>query len=295
MSETLLVKIIKAKDLKDADGRFSGKSDPYVRLKLLDHAGDPLDQTDKCKRTTTKQNTNDPFWDETYTFGNLSNPCSYKLKLNVLDKDYFTRDDDLGDTTIELGSLLDTDEWQQFNDLPIAGYIWKSLLTVHLNTKGSWGNGPGPLSLSVNVKRATGLKNADSWTGGQSDPYVRLTLQDETGRAIQTKQTSVKDEGGASVTWDELIIFEDLAKPAKCKLALQVLDKDQFTKDDALGKEVTIHLGMLPYDQGWTDYDDLKIDDKAKLSVALTTDGGWGNSKRHTFQMDGACCACTVT
>lgn len=288
MTSSLVVRVKHAKGLKDADGMpFSGKSDPYVKLRLLNPDGEKLCA---AKQTKVVQNTSDPEWNEEITFAGITAPAACILKINVLDKDYLVgkfadflnKDDDLGDAEVHLGTLSDSKEWQEFNDIVVAGWVWKSRVSFDLQTGGTWGNGPAESNvLTVRVKNAVGLRDADGYFQGKNDPYVYCTLVDFKGKKVgEAKQTKILEEGGTDVEWNEDLRWEGLATPCALTLKVNVYDKDTLTKDDDLG-DTKIHLGTLRYSPDFQKFDNIEIykKNKSKLNLEICTHNGWGNNK----------------
>lgn len=302
MTHSVVVRVRQAKGLRDADGMpFSGKSDPYVKLRLLDADGEKIAP---AKKTKYLNDTSDPVWDETLTFAGISTPAACILKLNVLDKDhlvgkfadFLNKDDDLGDAEVHLGTLSDGKEWQVFNDVVVAGWIWKSMLSFDLCTEGRWGNGSESKMLTVRVKKAWGLRDADGYFSGKNDPYVYCSLLDHNGKKVgESKQTKVLEEGGQDVEWNEDLVWEDLTSPCALTLKVNVYDKDTLTRDDDLG-DTKIYLGALNYTPTFQVFDDITIQkkEKSKLSLELCTHNGWGNNKPVPIgeQASGGCKCC---
>ncbi|KAF0536942.1 calcineurin temperature suppressor cts1 [Gigaspora margarita] len=90
MKGPLKVTVVEAKNLKDED--VIGKSDPYIELWL--------DKNYKQK-TTTKSNTINPTYNETFTFH--VDGQKY-LHLKVMDKDLVS-DDEIGEGKVELSKI----------------------------------------------------------------------------------------------------------------------------------------------------------------------------------------------
>jgi len=145
---TLVVKVRNAKGLRNTDGPFAGKSDPYVVLRLVDRHGKTVAGP---KQTSVKDDTLSPVWDEDIVFEDLDMPSAYTLKVNVFDKDTFlgtghldwlAPDDKLGDAKVDLGELYRTREFQD-RELTIERRkfgFFKAKLNIGLSTTGQWGN-----------------------------------------------------------------------------------------------------------------------------------------------------------
>lgn len=285
----LLVKIKCARGLRDADWAFSGGSDPYVRLRIVHD-----DDHNKVLRTTKtkilKEGGRDPVWNEEFTFSDLATPGAYTLKLNVLDKDFLTSDDPLGEVTVPLGTLSAETGWQDFDNVWIDGVLFKSYLSFSLSTQGQWGNTPnGNDSLKVKVKKANGLRDADGMLNGKNDPYCIVSIVDSKGNVLSgPKQTSVKEEAGQDVEWNEEFIFDGLKNACASRLQLQVYDKDHYTMDDNLG-EVMFHLGTLRCAEGWQDFKLALMKYPGTITFALSNEGQWGHGRKGT-----PICECSI-
>ncbi|KAI7898187.1 C2 domain-containing protein [Cokeromyces recurvatus] len=101
-SGTLNVTIIEARKLHGED--LIGKNDPYVELWVDD---------DYKQRTTTISNTNDPVWNQTFTFP-LNEGRKHKLYLKVFDKDTIGSDT-IGEAKFDFESA--------FNGVPIDTWV----------------------------------------------------------------------------------------------------------------------------------------------------------------------------
>ncbi|KAI9484588.1 C2 domain-containing protein [Zychaea mexicana] len=87
----LTVTVCEGKDLKDQDA--VGKNDPYVEMWL---------DEDYKQRSSTINNTNNPVWNETFSFNVPAGSHDKKLYLKVLDKDLVSSSDKIGDTKVDL-------------------------------------------------------------------------------------------------------------------------------------------------------------------------------------------------
>ncbi|KAG1469155.1 hypothetical protein G6F56_003422 [Rhizopus delemar] len=91
---TLAVTIIEARKLHGED--LIGKNDPYVELWL----------DDKYKqKTSVLNNTNDPVWNQTFTFPLEDNGRKHKLYMNVRDKDMIGSDE-IGEAKFDFESVF---------------------------------------------------------------------------------------------------------------------------------------------------------------------------------------------
>jgi len=118
--------------LKDANLLpFKGKSNPYVCLEL-----------DGCKlqRTSTRDNTLNPVWNELITFDGVHKPALKMLKIKVCDDDNY-HDDTIGYYKFDLGQLKSMDAPQDFSlvvDRRMFGWF-KATLNISFKTSG-WGS-----------------------------------------------------------------------------------------------------------------------------------------------------------
>ncbi|KAI3935583.1 hypothetical protein MKW92_031826 [Papaver armeniacum] len=98
---TLEVLLVDASKLKDTD--FIGKMDPYVIIQFGNQ---------KRKSTVARDDGKAPLWNEKFTF-DVEYPDNirdehhqYKLNLTIMDKDRFSRDDFVGESTIYVTDVL---------------------------------------------------------------------------------------------------------------------------------------------------------------------------------------------
>jgi len=144
----LVVHVKNATGLRNTDGPFAGKSDPYVILCLVDGNGKTVAGP---KQTSVKDDTLNPVWNEDIVFEGLDTPAAYTLRVNVFDKDTFlgtghldwlSPDDKLGDGKVDLGTLYNTRDFQD-KELVIERRklgLFKATLNISLSTQGQWGN-----------------------------------------------------------------------------------------------------------------------------------------------------------
>jgi hypothetical protein len=103
----LQVTLVEARGLNSKD--FLSRSDPYVILSM---------NGIRHKSRVIKNNAN-PRWMETFTFG-VSNPNIDIIRLEVVDRDFFTPDDVIGYADLPIGGLqrgVPRDEW-----VPLRGH-----------------------------------------------------------------------------------------------------------------------------------------------------------------------------
>merc|ERR1719223_1824830 len=124
--------LMKAENLGGGDG-LGMAADPYVYIKL--EGCDPL-------RSATVANDRNPEWNEIMLFENVESPASKELDICLYDDDTF-KDDKMAQFKLDLGTLIQTDEPQEFNIVVVDGYFSDSTLTFSVKTDGSWGNPPG--------------------------------------------------------------------------------------------------------------------------------------------------------
>ncbi|KAI7849752.1 C2 domain-containing protein [Circinella umbellata] len=103
----LTVTLHEAKDLKSED--LFGKNDPYVEMWLDD---------DYKQRSSEVSNSNNPVWNETFTFNITEGSSDKKLYLKVLDKD-LVGSDKIGDAKVDLKDIvLGGGEFNEWVKLP---------------------------------------------------------------------------------------------------------------------------------------------------------------------------------
>lgn len=87
-------------------------------------------------------------------------------------------------------------------------------------------------TITVNLKEGKNLKACDS--NGKSDPYVILTVADQTFKSKAIK-------ANINPTWNETFIFTVLDSSKTIFLRIKVYDQDILGRDDEMG-EVKINL-----------------------------------------------------
>ncbi|KAI9261053.1 C2 domain-containing protein [Sporodiniella umbellata] len=100
---TLNVTIIEARKLHGED--LIGKNDPYVELWL---------DSKYKQKTSVLDNTNDPVWNQTFTFPLEEGGRAHKLYMNVRDKDTIGSDD-IGEAKFDFADA--------FNGAPIDTWV----------------------------------------------------------------------------------------------------------------------------------------------------------------------------
>jgi hypothetical protein len=256
----LVLKVKNATGLRNADGMFAGKSDPYVVVHLVD--GNGKDVGGKPQQTTCKEDTLDPVWNEDIVFNGLEDPHAYTLRMNVFDKDTFlgsghfdwlSKDDQLGDGKIPLNKISHTEQFLDERlkvDAKMKGkaqgmlncsvmlteqpyrptHDQNAVIAAH-NKPSSKPSQTGPkLNVVVKVLNAKSLRNADGMMAGVSDPYVVVHLVDTRGKdvkGVKPQQTKVI-QNNLNPEWNEDIVFEGVENPQAYTVRMNVFDQDTF-------------------------------------------------------------------
>ena len=287
-SGTLRVHLQRASDLKAADR--NGFSDPYVKLSL---AG----QSHKSK---TIKKTLNPQWNETFEFsGVLRDLLAEALQLHVFDWDRATKDDPLGNASVDLRPLRRARQHDFTAELSEQGRVF-----LHVSWAAHGQTHELPRSSSVGAR--VGKLDVSNWQSSPrndvlppevgmasmppppppppADPSrlreqgvltlhlrkgVGLKGADLNGKSdpyvqasigSQRKQSKVVDKTLEPV-WNEEFEFTGTLQELTARgLQLKVFDKDRLTKDDLLG-EVRVSLDALLHR------------DVHEFSEALTTQG----------------------
>lgn len=145
--------------------------------------------------------------------------------------------------------------------------------------------------LTVWIKSAANLKDADGVGGGSSDSYVRLRVVDPDDNTISGPHySSVCQDGGDSPVWNDVVYMEGLDQPASYTLKVTVLDKDSvlgfesdildnMVPDDKLGS-ASVDMGTLESSTDWQDQELIVSDgwfSDSTVTLSLNTSGSWGN------------------
>ena len=133
-------------------------------------------------------------------------------------------------------------------------------------------------TLYVTVKQANSLRNAEGWFSGKNDPYCIVKILDSAGGTLQQQQTSIKNEAGRDVEWNEDFVFENIVNPGASRLKLEVYDKDRYRIDDNLG-EVVYHLGTLKCHPEPQEFKLALMKHPGKITFTLDNKGKWGYGK----------------
>jgi len=233
--------MMKAENLGGGDGPRNA-ADPYVYIKL--EGCDPL-------RSATVANDNNPEWNEMMTFEGVENPAAKTLEIAIYDDDTFV-DDKIAGCSVDLGTLIQTDEPQEFTLVVDDGYFKDATLTFQIKLDGSWGNPPPDNAgdLTVHIIKCEGLDDADY--SGTTDPYCYLQIED-----CESQQTE-KKEGTVNPEWDQEITFAGIPKPLSKTLKITIYDDDTWSRDDKIGYcEV--------------DLAELKVNEKKEYAVTVDT------------------------
>jgi Ca2+-dependent lipid-binding protein len=254
--------MVKAENLKDADGPFNG-TDAYVYIEMSGRV---------ALRTGTVQGSEAPEWMETLNWDGVEKPASQVVDITVYDDDVF-KDDKIGHCRLDLGTLIQTDEPQEFTMTVDEGFFWDATLTFQITTDGSWGNPPDNVGdLVVRVIKCSGLDDADYH--GTTDPYAFLQIE-----GCESLQTD-KAEGTINPEWDQELTFTGIPAPLSKTLKITIYDDDTWSRDDKIGYcEVDLADLVASEEQSF----EITVDtmffgllNQATLSFTLKAEG-WGN------------------
>jgi Ca2+-dependent lipid-binding protein len=255
--------MIRASNLESDDGPLN-KSDPYVYIQL--EGCEPL-------RSATVESSLNPEWNEVLTFSGVVNPAAKVLDIAIYDDDTF-KDDKIGGYKLDLGTLMQTDEPQEFEVVVDDGWFSNATLTFTVKLDGTWGNPPPSKTgdLSVKVIKCVGLEDADF--GGTTDPYVLLKIDGCDDLLTDKKEGTINPE------WDQELTFEGIQEPLSKTLKIRIYDDDTWSRDDKIG-ECEVDLAELKASEE-KEYEvvvDMALFGllrKATLSFTLKAQG-WGN------------------
>eukprot|EP00010_Vexillifera_abyssalis_P000280 CAMPEP_0201562502 /NCGR_PEP_ID=MMETSP0173_2-20130828/79364_1 /ASSEMBLY_ACC=CAM_ASM_000268 /TAXON_ID=218659 /ORGANISM="Vexillifera sp., Strain DIVA3 564/2" /LENGTH=872 /DNA_ID=CAMNT_0047977075 /DNA_START=231 /DNA_END=2845 /DNA_ORIENTATION=- len=231
---TLKVTVNSAKDLQSRGYLLSNgplaRCNPYVLMKVANLHTDVNEV-----RTTTKWDTNEPLWGETFyiNFDDVAKARNAILEVLCFVQLLGGRDKVLGLTKIPINSLTEHHEIQQW--WPISEITDDDVVTGTLHLKIFFqpppANGAGDGFLNVHVLSASNLARRD--INGLSDPYVKLKFADQ-----RKKTKTIKKN--LNPIFNEQFSFavsnSVMEKKSKHKLEISVWDWDRFGKNDFLGQ-----------------------------------------------------------
>ncbi|CAK0909699.1 unnamed protein product [Prorocentrum cordatum] len=234
----------------------------------------------KAKAKTEKGPKPDVEWNEEFLFTGVTNPGLCTLSVNVLDAEG-DQSKRLGETTLPLGILGARAGMQDFEE-EIAGFFYKTKVKFQIDNFGSWGNGkPEENKLYVMIKGAVGLPThvGSFIRSKETDPYLQLDLKGPDGDVLQSKSTK-GDPKGSDPQWDEELVFENIANPAACTLAVAdiVCYDSAFGGDTQLG-HTELPVGGLSCSSEYTAFDGTTLGGTCKLNFSMHTGGTWGNKE----------------
>ena len=150
----------------------------------------------ETQKTHVVRKTLSPVWNKTLEFKGLKlgDVISRGCRLEVFDHDAFSRDDPLGELTVDLSALNEIDQWHYTEALPTQGTLE---FTVSWTQQDARLVGAG--TLTVRLVRGQNLKPADA--NGFSDPYVKLALGGTRHKSRVVKKC-------LSPVWDEAFDFK---------------------------------------------------------------------------------------
>uniref|UniRef100_A0A8C4NBA9 Synaptotagmin-7 n=1 Tax=Eptatretus burgeri TaxID=7764 RepID=A0A8C4NBA9_EPTBU len=219
---TLTVKVQKGMDLPAKD--FTGTSDPFVKLYLLP------DKKHKLETKVKRKNLN-PHWNETFLFEGFpyEKVTQRILYLQVLDYDRFSRNDPIGEVSLPLGRLDLTQMLSFCKELkPCAdgcGKRGELLLSLCYN--------PTANKIALAVIKARNLKAMD--IGGTSDPYVKVWLMHKE-KKVEKKKTEVLKNNLNPIFNQTFTFFVPTEHLRDTTITVTVMDKDQLSRNDVIGK-----------------------------------------------------------
>merc|ERR1719334_1657300 len=261
---TLTIYIQQAQNLPAMDK--SGKSDPYVKLRIADSSGNTL----SAKTSIITESLN-PKWYQSFTFNNI--PISQTLKIKIYDFDRLSADDLMGSLEIlllsqsdqALGVSFDVKAWyfisKDFPDAKLQCRLAFEFLTssehatvlkneqhsLRHTIMGSIGLKPSKylpscsgfgqptkksMQLRVHLFQARHLTATDA--NGLCDPYVMVTCCGQVTRSQVVKRNR-------DPQWYETLVLNILL-PQQLEhspdVHIRVFDHDRFSRDDVIGRFV---------------------------------------------------------
>lgn len=211
-----------AKDL-DYKKSMVGQLSPYVEYQLN---GKTVHKSKKMKRT------NNPVWEESFELL-VTDKKNCTLGVRVLDDRGLTADPCVGTYTIKLLDLLERNKNKQ-DTFPLAaasqGRIKMSALFKPVEISGVLGSGgyvPPIGVVRLHFKCARDVRNVEALSGGKSDPYTRVMINND------LKARTIVIQNDLNPVWDEILYVP--VHSIKENLILEVMDYQSITKDRTLG------------------------------------------------------------
>jgi Ca2+-dependent lipid-binding protein len=209
----VIFKPLEAQLTRDIDA--IGKMDPYIKIEV----NNQIYKTDVCHNGGKN-----PKWDDSFSFP-LGGDGS--VKVSVWEKDTFSKDDLIGDATLnvfQLGSLGNQVEWFDiFYNGTVAGKVAAQVTRIQ--------PGSGP-HLVIRPIRAELTRDNDLF--GKMDTFVELLVNG------QEYHTAIAQKGGKTPAWNDSLVVPLNGDGA---VRLIVWDKDD-SHNDLVG-EANLNLYQL--------------------------------------------------
>nr|XP_006816379.1 PREDICTED: synaptotagmin-1-like [Saccoglossus kowalevskii] len=199
----------------------------------------PDTSSEGIKKTSVVENTLNPTYNEIFTFHIQSEELAdAKLRLQVWDKDIFSKDDFMGERIIDLGRFNFSEvvtNWfdlEAETDLSITGD-----LEVSLNYR-------LPQTLLVTVNRANDLVRRDP--GRSADPYVKVSIP-----GIPEIHKTKIASGTLNPVWDETFEFDvSQEELGERYIVFHVIDRDIVSDTDSMG-QICFDLDNFDIEEGF--------------------------------------------
>ena len=261
-----VIERLAATGLRAADKKVFGKdsSDPYCIIKVRSPS-----KENEPVLTHVIKNTLNPDWTTTFhpnpTLELIIEEPGSSIKFIIMDKDRVGADDHLGEYTIELPTTSKGN--QSFSEPLIQGadckkppqgtlsckYMYKAPLgALHeMKSRASAASSNdicfGKLrfrNLSCEGLRAADFKIPGLRGSGSSDPYLQITLMQNSGNVSQRTKTIRNHK---NPKWDEILRFDIIER--WFEIQIEVLDEDRLGSDDSLG---VYRMEVPDVDTDWT-------------------------------------------
>lgn len=166
----------RARDLIPGD--VDGQSDPVARVELLNSEGQVVDKTE----SSIKENTRNPFWDESYELGvHVRLDEIHAVRISVLDDDgVLSKRDNLGEVTIELQRQLSS---AAYRALPRA---WHKLLDTRHRQKRS--------RLTEAIRDSLRSPTRNSSFGGEIECWADVVALDSNSMSSESSDSSIESD-----------------------------------------------------------------------------------------------------